>query len=299
MALVAVGMLMAMAACKPGTPEQYIQPDDMEDILVEYHLAKAMAMEGVLPQHNSSYNQALFMASVLAKHGVTQAEFDSSLVYYYTRSDRFDPIYKRVAERLEEMALSLGATEGDIGKYANYNATGDTANIWPDRVTALMLPSPPYNIWQFSIEADTTFRRGDQLMMQFMSDYMYQTGTKAGLVYMAVEYEDTVVSRNLHFSVSGISQLRLSGLDDRVPKAVKGFFYLGQGNDATTAARMLFLSNVQLIRFHTQHEEETIPQDSIAPDSIGGRQLPDSVGGGDTLRAGTRLLPANRGIAPH
>lgn len=295
----AVGVLMAMAACKPGTPKQYIQPNDMEDILVEYHLAKAMAQEGVSPQHQRSYNEALFMATVLANHGVTQAEFDSSLVYYYTRSDRFDPIYKRVAERLEEMALSLGATEGDIGKYANFNATGDTANIWPDRTTALLQPSPPYNVWQFNIEADTTFRRGDQFMMQFMSDYMFQAGTKAGVVYLAVDYEDTVVSRNLHFSVSGLSQLRLPGLGDKVPKAVKGFFYLGQGNDATTAARLLFLSNVQLIRFHTQHEEETIPQDSIAPDSIGGRQLPDSVGGGDSLRAGPRMLPADRGVVSH
>lgn len=295
----AAGVLMAMAACKPGTPKQYIQPDDMEDILVDYHLAKAMAFEGVAPQHSSNYNEALFMASVLAKHGVTQAEFDSSLVYYYTRSDRFDPIYKRVAERLEEMALSLGATEGDIGKYANFNATGDTANIWPDRPTCLMLPVPPYNIWQFGIEADTTFQSGDQFMVQFLSDYMFQAGTKAGSVYMAVDYEDTVVSRSLHFSVSGLSQLRLQGLDGKVPKGIKGFFYLGQGREATTAARLLFLSNIQLIRFHTQHEEETTPQDSVAPDSIGGRQQPDSLGGGDTLRKSRRLLPADRGVAPH
>ncbi|MBQ9357269.1 MAG: DUF4296 domain-containing protein [Prevotella sp.] len=284
-----------MAACKPGTPKQYIQPDDMEDILVDYHLAKAMALEGGMPQYDRNYSQSLLTAAVLAKHGVTQAEFDSSLVYYYTRSDRFDPIYKRVAERLEEIALSQGASEGDIGKYANFNATGDTANIWPDRTTALMLPAPPYNIWQFNIEADTTFRRGDRLMMQFMSDYMFQAGTKAGVVYLAVTYEDTVVSRNLHFSVSGLSQLRVPELADRMPKSIKGFFYLGQGSEQVAAARLLFLSNVQLIRFHTQHDdEETMPQDSIPSDSVGGRQVPDTVSGGDSLRAGPRLLPADR-----
>ena len=30
---------MLMAACKPGTPSQYIQPGDMEDILVDYYMA--------------------------------------------------------------------------------------------------------------------------------------------------------------------------------------------------------------------------------------------------------------------
>ena len=65
-----------------------------------------------------------------------KAEFDSSLVYYYKRADRFVDIYTKVSERLEEQALLLGATEGEIGKYASLNATGDTANIWAER-TAL------------------------------------------------------------------------------------------------------------------------------------------------------------------
>jgi hypothetical protein len=34
--------MMLFVACKPGTPSQYIQPDEMEDILVEYYMAKAM-----------------------------------------------------------------------------------------------------------------------------------------------------------------------------------------------------------------------------------------------------------------
>ena len=29
--------LIFVAACTPSVPEQYIQPDDMEDILYDYH----------------------------------------------------------------------------------------------------------------------------------------------------------------------------------------------------------------------------------------------------------------------
>lgn len=288
-----------MVACKPGTPSQYIQPDDMEDILVDYYLARALA------QHNDGasideheFNYALYVASVLEKHGVTQADFDSSLVYYFTRADRFDDILQRVSERLDEQALALGASEGEIGKYVTYNATGDTANIWADRPSALLMPVPPYNRWEFAIPADSTYRKGDALMMLFMSDYMYQTGSKNGVLYMAVEYDDTTVTRNLHFSVSGISQLRVSEDTTRVIKGIKGFFYLDGGFEPSTSIRLLFLYNVQLIRFHTK-DEERVETDSITRDSIGGQLPADSIRSRDSIRSGAEVLPLDSGAALH
>ena len=35
-------IVMALVGCKPGVPNQYIQPDDMEDILYDYHIADGM-----------------------------------------------------------------------------------------------------------------------------------------------------------------------------------------------------------------------------------------------------------------
>lgn len=265
----------------------------MEDILVDYYMAKALAMNDKSKAYDEhEYNYALYTEAVFRKHGVTQAVFDSSLVYYMTRADRFDPIMQRVMERLEEKALVLGASEGEIGKYAVYNTTGDTANIWADRPTALLLPVPPYNRWEFSIQADSTYRKGDALMMMFMSDWMYQSGNKDGMLYVAVEYPDTVVGRNLHFSVSGISQLRVPEDTARVIRAIRGFFYLDGGFTPTTTTRLLFLNNVQLIRFHTQHEE-TVAPDSLSRDSIGGQLPPDSVSSGDSVRRSDPLVPTD------
>ena len=291
-------MVLLTAACKPTTPSRYIQEDDIEDILVDYYLAKAMAQEDATGTGNREFNQALYIESVLATHGVTQEFFDSSLVYYYTRADRFADICERVTKRLEDMALVLGASEGEIGKYAIYNATGDTANIWPDRPTALMMPIPPYNRWDFHIDADSTYRRGDALMMQFMSDYMYQSGSKDGTLYMAVVYPDTVVGRNMHFSVSGLSQLRVPEDTTRAIKAIKGYFYLGSNDNKTTTARLLFLKNVQLIRFHTINEENA-KTDSIARDSIGGRLATDTLRRRDSLGSSNQLLPVDTGAATH
>ena len=241
----------------------------MENLLVDYFMAKSLSRQAKMPLGEREYNTALYTEAVLKRHGVTQAEFDSSLVYYYTRADRFEEIIGRVSERLDEQALVLGASEGEIGKYAHYNANGDTANIWADRKTAVMMPMAPYNRWEFRLESDSTFRRGDALMMMFTSDYMYQSGEKNGLLYIATEYEDTVVSRSLRFMTSGVNQLRVPEDTLRKIRAVKGFFYLYEGKDRPATTRLLFLNNVQLIRFHTGDYEDNEPDSLLRTDATG------------------------------
>ena len=36
-------VMLLMVACKPTVPSQYIQPDEMEEILYDYHVSQAMA----------------------------------------------------------------------------------------------------------------------------------------------------------------------------------------------------------------------------------------------------------------
>lgn len=294
--LIIIGVLL-LAACKPQTPEQFIQPDEMEDLLVDYHLAKAMAYNA---SGNPDYNFTLYKAAVLEKYGVTEAELDSSLVYYYTRADRFEAIYKRVAQRLEQQAVDLGANEGEIAKYSMLTANGDTSDIWTLRESAILVPQAPYNRLDFNFEADTTYRQGDSFLFQFMSDYVFQDGTREGIALLSVSYDnDTTVTRHINVGTSGHLQLRIEPLPGHDVKRVRGFIYLGGGNNLSSTLRMLFVSHLQLIRFHQPQTEntnanETVSQeDSLKRDTDARRELPDSLGGRDTLRRGVPPLPAN------
>lgn len=248
-----VAVLCLLAACKPGTPSRYIQPDEMEDILYDYHIGQSMAQmeDGSIEQRN--FDRTLNMAAVLKKHGVTKAEFDSSLVYYYTRAERFQQIYKRVAERLSEQALDLGASDGEVERYASYSMNGDTANIWAGNRSAVLIPYAPYNRQTFRQQADTTFHKGDSFMLNMMADFMYQSGTRDGIVCLAVRLEnDSIISRVNHVSVSGINQIRINIDDSLAVKELYGYFYLGNGNDQSSTLKLMFLKNIQLIRFHKQ-----------------------------------------------
>ena len=117
--------------------------------------------------------------------------------------------------------------------------------------------------------------RDDSFLLQFMSDFMFQDGTKDGTFYLSITYEnDTTIARNIHFSMSGLTQLRFPENNESGMKKMRGFVYLNEDKERSTTLRLLFLSNIQLIRFHKQFIElphEEIKNDSLQSDSVGGR----------------------------
>jgi hypothetical protein len=110
-------LTIVFASCVPSVPGKYIQPDDMEDILYDYHLTQAIAGN----EHNSdtsAYFKNAYYYSVLKKHGVSEADFDSSLVYYYTNAKRLHDIYRNITERMNNEAMAYGASSGVLNQYS-------------------------------------------------------------------------------------------------------------------------------------------------------------------------------------
>lgn len=277
--IVFMASVLCIVSCKPGVPKEVIQPDDMEDILYDYYVSQGIASMPGPQSGGEDYKRDMYFNSVLNKYGVTRAEFDSALVYYYTRADRFVEIYKSVQERMSEEALNLGATEGEVERFtAMQSLSGDTASIWEGMKSARLMPQAPYNKMQFVQKADTSFRKGDSFMLSFKSDFLYQGGNKDALLYLAVKYtNDSIVAQTTHFSVSGINQLRINSVD-LMPKEIMGYFYLGQGYEKSSDLRLLSISDIQLIRFHKKKEEgaeDKTLETPIEPDSI--RQKKDSI----------------------
>ena len=290
-------VLLLAVSCTPSVPSQYIQPDEMEDILYDYHVAQAMSK--TIGSGNYEYNKQLYIDAVLKKHGVSEADFDSSLVYYYTRADRFHEIYVRVSERLNEEAKLLGASVGDISRYSQYSATGDTANIWSDAFDALLIPRPTQNRFDFTIKVDTTFHLGDSFMFQFMSEYLYQNGSKDAVVCIVTKYEgDSILQTTNHVSVSGLAQMRVPANREKKLKEMRGFIYLNDGGDISETRKMMYVSQLQLIRFHSKEilkADETAGKDSVQTDSL---QRVSNPGGSvsDTLRR--RIIGRRQGGTP-
>ena len=287
--LVFVG-LQLLQACKPKDPPQYIQPDEMEDILYDYHVAQGIAT-GV---ENNPYDSHLYYEAVLKKHQVTREQFDSSLHYYYYRSDRFIDIYKRVQERLSDEALVLGASVSEVERYMTQSASGDTADIWDGNRRQMLVPFRPYNYLQFHVEADSAFHAGDSYLMTFANTFLTQGGSRGADVYLAVTYlNDSTVARNQNVSGFGVTTLTIPACQQRV-KEINGYIVLNQrfdNNQSNNEICMLFLDHIQLVRFH-HHDDADAKADTQQTTPM--KSVTDTVAG-DTTRQRIRRL----GERPH
>lgn len=129
-----VASVLATVGCKPSIPRQYIQPDVMAEILYDYHIA-----DGVTTISTPGDTIALraYKANILAKYKVTEAEFDSSLVYYERHTQMFEDVYKRLTERLNDRLASLGG--GGYGGFADLSGS-DTTNLWHEASHFILTP---------------------------------------------------------------------------------------------------------------------------------------------------------------
>lgn len=286
--LTVVLMVLMIMACRPTVPQQYIQPDDMEDILYDFYVSKAVAYR----TDNSNYKQNAYYYATLRKYGVSEAQFDSSLVYYYTHAEQLSSVYKNLSERIGDEAKSLGASVSD-GEYANLSANGDTTDVWRDATTALLLPAPPYNRLDFELKGDTTYHRGDSFLFTFKTDFICQSGTRDAVAYVTITYDnDSVVVAQTRVQPSGQSQVVMAGNDNNDIKRIKGFVYLARGSEDNSGQKLLFLNKIRLIRFHKQHEEHADTLKASKGDSATTTK-PDTARskGMKTMRLGQTLQP--------
>lgn len=250
-----------MTACAPSVPSEYIQPGELEDILYDYHMGKALA-DYTTHGTDLEYQRRLYFYAVLEKYGRTEAEFDSSMIYYYSHADRLAKIYDKVADRMAKTANEIGAASDATKGERLYAASGDTADIWHNSTMVVLMPTPPYNRMDFEVEVDTTFRTGDSFRMEFTAEFMYEGGGKEGVVYVAVTLSnDSIVGYSRNFTSGLRGQVKIPANKKYDVKAISGFIYLGGGARGRDGLRIMTVGDIHFLRFHkvekpAEEEEE-------------------------------------------
>ena len=258
--LLVVGLMLS--ACKPTVPVEIIQPDDMEDLLYDYYVAQNITGDS---RDGNDYRTKYNYGLVFKKHGVTEAEFDSSLVYYYNHIEDLYKIYESVQARLSDEALELGASVGDVERYMKRSLSGDTMDIWTGHRHHLFFPQPPYNIFQFTQKADTACRSNDSYLLTFGSSFLVQSGSRSATALLSVIYEnDSVITKSISVPLSGTANLNIPECSLRA-KEFRGYFYMPKRQGADNVNDMcLYLANhIQLMRFHRPDDNK---KDSVSVD---------------------------------
>lgn len=249
----------------------------MEDVLVDYHLALAIAEVQVGDLQSNRY---ILTQAALRKHGVTEEELDSSMLYWCRNSEKFVKICDRVSERLNYMAESQGVERQERNPYSYLATEGDTANVWNLREGVVVVPNIVDNIYSFTIEADTTYHPGDNFMWAFTTQFLNSDHYNEAYALLSIHYDnDSIVGTSQRISSSRQIEVRLNCpiKYNNVPiRSVNGTIYMPLRK---AGFGILALNNFVLVRYHDKtiriDKEETLVADST--EKLVNHQLSDTI----------------------
>lgn len=254
-----------------GSNNGIIPRKQMEEILFDYHLT-----QGVLdtqPLEDRAHNQR-YLDAVFAKHGVTEEQFDSSMIYYTREGTMLKEMYADLNERFKDIEETLKLQAGNDDILLGLTASGDTANIWTSGSTILLRPTPLLNKETFTIRNDSTlFLYKDHIRLVANCTFFKEVAEDRSSsieVGITLEYESgktTGINRFINSTSS--TELNIEATEPDKIKALHGFFYY---SGSQTARNLAFLTNIAIIRMHDKTAvlpvEEPEPVDTLTTDSL-------------------------------
>lgn len=278
--LLSVSLGAVFVGCKPDQPDGVIPESKMEQILYDYHVAQAMAE--ARPDSVGFYRY-LYIRSVFDKYGITEADFDSSMVWYSANASYLADMYTRINERYAAELEALGSHLNKTDFYNSLTATGDTANVWHGTDFCMLRPGGIDNTYTFTMEADTSFYPGDDVLWQFNNFYVYQEGGREAYAALIVRYDnDSIASVYQNLSISSTADLSIRTPGKERIRSLTGFIYLPNTDEKQNKTfRMMLVNSFKLVRFHKKDDQEQ--RDSLVQTKDSLRQDSDSLAH-DSLR---------------
>ena len=255
--------LVLLISCDVKRPKEVLDEARMEEVLYDYHLAKVMAEE--VP-YDQAHRRPLYRQGVFVKHGISEAQFDSSMVWYTRHADLLAKMYERITKRLKSANDAVNDLIALRDMPTEEIPSGDSVKVWALRRPQLLAAVPLNSRISFELTADTTFHERDSLC--FLIDYRYH-GLRPDTL------EAAVMGLTLHFKNDSILHTwqRLLAADEAPTelvlqsdtlgelRTVSGFVYLPNTQQATS----LRLLEASVMRYHAKDSLRL--EEKVSPDA--------------------------------
>jgi hypothetical protein len=232
-----IALLAATAACD-RTPDYVLKKSDMVDLLVDIHKA-----EGVIELNRSKYGtdsmRKVMKQSVLLRHGITQEQFDTSLVWYGHNIEKYIEVYDDVIERLEKENSEIEV--GDGAERVNVAVVGDSADAWPGAQLYRFFYGQPSSMLRFNLRRDNeNWEEGDKYTWRF-----FLSKVQTPLYYsLAAQYADGTTDYISGLSTAqGWNEFELQLDSARVAQIVYGYVSL-----TPMRTEVAYLDSITLVR---------------------------------------------------
>lgn len=256
--------IIVLTGCGKSIPQDIIQPDKMERVLYDYHLS--MGMSNNLT-YTENYQSESYKNYIFQKHRISEAQFDSSMVWYTREAKELTAIYDNLNRRFKrEHSQTQLMLESRQGNNQRLSMPGDTVDVWSKGKIHWLNESPINNQLLFDIEADTNYHYKDALLWSV--DYHFFSQGEAIMGFNIVYDNDSVVGTTKQVTESGRQTIYLYSDSLYQIKSLNGFVFVP--NDTIKNPHIL-LHNISLTRYHRLDDSLSVapiknnPKKSITP----------------------------------
>ena len=250
-------LAFSLTACQVKRPDTVIPDAKMENVLYDFHIAKAMGEE--IP-YNESYKRVLYIESVYKKYGITQADFDTSMVWYARHPDALTKVYEKVNQRLKAERDGINHLIALRDNKPKESLPGDSIDVWIGHIYHLT-GMPLNNKLAFTLPSDTNFKDRDTL--RWTVRFRFLNGTPdslhAPLMAMQVLYAKDTLNGMLKIKQPGTETISLFADTLGTIKEIRGFIYY----PAQQSAQSILADRISLMRYHATDTLFNAEKDSI------------------------------------
>lgn len=261
-----------MVGCGKQVPTEIIQPDRMENILYDYHLSIAMSNN---LSYSENYRKEAYKNYVFDKHHITEAEFDSSMVWYTRHTEELAAIYRKLGERFRGEKKYIQHLLAVRENKPATSSPGDTVDVWYDRKLYWLTDAPLTNRITFELPTDSNFKAKDAFLWSVDYIFLSEGKRKAIMGFNVLFDNDSVVGHVEDVICSGVQTLYIKPDSAFAIKSVNGFIYYEDNDSIKRNNPGVIINNITLTRYHEKVDTTTIDiKDSLALDK---KEASDSI----------------------
>lgn len=262
-----LGFILILCACE-NRPRGVLSQNNMANVLIDMHLIDASLSEkGLNYSHYST--KASYYNYILKKNGVTQAEFDSSLVWYTKNPKRFENVYIQVNEKLTRFQKEI--RNGKYHPVDTLELGKVKSNIWNKRVKYALTKDSVRTHLDFEIINYSLMYR-DAYVLKFLQQVAQEDSSKNQRIVLRIQYEngktDSVSKPIYNDSLLRRYTIRMTAFRKLKIKSISGQLlgssaYKGKLNallDSITLTREFYPANQDSLR---RMVEKKIPTKAI------------------------------------
>lgn len=267
-------IVVMFASCTVKIPSDVIQPDEMKELLYDYHLMQALSGELSTTER---YKAKLYEQYVFEKHGVTEAHFDSSLAWYMRNTIELEAIYKELNSQMTKEKEWYIAQRNPKSGDEEVTEAGDSVNIWREKRLYRLTTLPLSNRMKFVIPSDSNFQTNDSLIWSLATLFIGDTIRSQAIMSLSIALDnDSIVGRHEMITQTGTYKLSYANDSTHKIREINGYVYhypiYNKVKDTEISdsqneesSNTLIVSNIDLVRIH---RKDNIQADSTLTEKI-------------------------------